>query len=448
MRFDDYADVLERELAEEAREHARDERYHFLGPVKVELIEDPRLRKGDLEVEASIKEGEGGRVGALVLHDGRRITLGADAFVDRAPRRLRPRDRRPTGLPAPRRDPPRARRLPPRRPRLAERHVGQRRAREEPRADRRGRRSASARCPSGSRRRSGRIACPKACSPSSSSASSRCSTCSCSGWCASCGSSSSPTKVAVPVAPAGAGADRPPPYRQADQGRRRRAVARRCCTCSTHRRARGEVYAIDEEVTVGRAPGCGVVLEDDTFVSQVHARLFRRGRETYVEDLGSTNGTIVNGERIDEVTRLSPRRPGAVRQHPRGDHQVSGMKLVPGGATDQGQVRDCERGRLRRRPPPPAVRRRRRHGRSPRRRGRERDRARGAAGRRSRRAPASATRSPSANAAVFTARPPATTSSRAWARRSPHGPRRRRRAHRPRRRLPRLPRCATASCAS
>jgi pSer/pThr/pTyr-binding forkhead associated (FHA) protein len=66
----------------------------------------------------------------------------------------------------------------------------------------------------------------------------------------------------------------------------------------------GEVYTITEEVTVGRAPGCGVVLDDDTFVSQVHARLFQRGRETYVEDLGSTNGTLVNGVRISEVTRL------------------------------------------------------------------------------------------------------------------------------------------------
>jgi hypothetical protein len=80
-RFDDYADVLERELAEEAREHARSDGYHFVGPVAVELVEDPRLRRGDLEVEASIKEGPGGRVGALVLADGRRITLGAEPFV-------------------------------------------------------------------------------------------------------------------------------------------------------------------------------------------------------------------------------------------------------------------------------------------------------------------------------------------------------------------------------
>jgi pSer/pThr/pTyr-binding forkhead associated (FHA) protein len=66
----------------------------------------------------------------------------------------------------------------------------------------------------------------------------------------------------------------------------------------------GESYPLTEEVSVGRAGGCGVVLDDDTFVSQVHARLYRRGRETYVEDLGSTNGTFVNGERITEVTRL------------------------------------------------------------------------------------------------------------------------------------------------
>jgi pSer/pThr/pTyr-binding forkhead associated (FHA) protein len=66
----------------------------------------------------------------------------------------------------------------------------------------------------------------------------------------------------------------------------------------------GEAYALNEELSVGRAPGCAVVLDNDTFVSQVHARLFRRGRETYVEDLGSTNGTYVNGQRIAEVTRL------------------------------------------------------------------------------------------------------------------------------------------------
>ena len=65
-----------------------------------------------------------------------------------------------------------------------------------------------------------------------------------------------------------------------------------------------EIFPLDDEVTVGRAPGCGVVLTEDTFVSQVHARVFRRNKETLVEDLASTNGTFVNGERIDKITRI------------------------------------------------------------------------------------------------------------------------------------------------
>ncbi len=80
LRFDEYADVLETELATEARDHARVERYHFIGPVAVRLVEDPELRKGDLEIESAFKEGDGGRVGALVLTDGRRIPLGEEIF--------------------------------------------------------------------------------------------------------------------------------------------------------------------------------------------------------------------------------------------------------------------------------------------------------------------------------------------------------------------------------
>ena len=66
----------------------------------------------------------------------------------------------------------------------------------------------------------------------------------------------------------------------------------------------GETFPLDDEITVGRAAGCAVVLAEDTFASQVHARVFRRGGETYVEDLGSTNGTYVNGERVGEATRV------------------------------------------------------------------------------------------------------------------------------------------------
>jgi pSer/pThr/pTyr-binding forkhead associated (FHA) protein len=66
---------------------------------------------------------------------------------------------------------------------------------------------------------------------------------------------------------------------------------------------RGETFTLDDELTVGRGGGCGVVL-DDTFVSQVHARVFRRDGDVYVEDLGSRNGTLLNGNPLDGTERV------------------------------------------------------------------------------------------------------------------------------------------------
>ncbi|MEX0665538.1 MAG: FHA domain-containing protein [Acidimicrobiia bacterium] len=67
---------------------------------------------------------------------------------------------------------------------------------------------------------------------------------------------------------------------------------------------KGETYPLNDELTVGRGGGCGVVLPDDQFVSTVHARLFRRGDDLFVEDLGSRNGTFVNGKPVQAPTRL------------------------------------------------------------------------------------------------------------------------------------------------
>jgi hypothetical protein len=80
---------------------------------------------------------------------------------------------------------------------------------------------------------------------------------------------------------------------------------------------RGETHTIDREVTVGRGGGCALVLSDDTYVSQLHARLFQQNGEGYVEDLGSTNGTYVNGKQIQGVTRLR-----------RGDHVQFGQTVA------------------------------------------------------------------------------------------------------------------------
>jgi pSer/pThr/pTyr-binding forkhead associated (FHA) protein len=61
---------------------------------------------------------------------------------------------------------------------------------------------------------------------------------------------------------------------------------------------KGREFPVAAEVTVGRAGGCAVLLTDDTFVSQLHARLFRRDKDLFVEDLGSTNGTFLNGRKV------------------------------------------------------------------------------------------------------------------------------------------------------
>jgi nucleotide-binding universal stress UspA family protein len=75
-RFSSFAEALARELAEAARQHARDEGYQFVGPVTVTLVPDDSLKTGDFDVVAEMAEGEGGHVGSLVLPDGRRVALG------------------------------------------------------------------------------------------------------------------------------------------------------------------------------------------------------------------------------------------------------------------------------------------------------------------------------------------------------------------------------------
>lgn len=66
----------------------------------------------------------------------------------------------------------------------------------------------------------------------------------------------------------------------------------------------GMTFDLGQELTVGRASGCGISI-DDTFVSSLHARIFRRGDVYVVEDLGSTNGTFLNGGRLGVPTVIT-----------------------------------------------------------------------------------------------------------------------------------------------
>ncbi len=59
----------------------------------------------------------------------------------------------------------------------------------------------------------------------------------------------------------------------------------------------GLVYPVNEQLTIGRSASCDVTL-DDTFVSSQHARVAKTDAGLVVSDLGSTNGTYVNREKV------------------------------------------------------------------------------------------------------------------------------------------------------
>ena len=61
-------------------------------------------------------------------------------------------------------------------------------------------------------------------------------------------------------------------------------------------------------VTMGRSSECDIPLEDD-YASGRHARLFPQGTRWFLEDLGSTNGTFVDGKRITSATPLRIGQP-------------------------------------------------------------------------------------------------------------------------------------------
>jgi hypothetical protein len=59
----------------------------------------------------------------------------------------------------------------------------------------------------------------------------------------------------------------------------------------------GERIDLFGGVTIGRAGEADVRIED-RFASGVHCRIYSRGNAYYAEDMGSTNGTYLNGERM------------------------------------------------------------------------------------------------------------------------------------------------------
>jgi len=79
-RFGRFVEVLSKELADAAKEHAKSERYVFVGPVEVTIGWDPDLAPSSYDIVSEVKEGEEQPSAWIVLPDGRRVGI-ADEIV-------------------------------------------------------------------------------------------------------------------------------------------------------------------------------------------------------------------------------------------------------------------------------------------------------------------------------------------------------------------------------
>ncbi len=69
---------------------------------------------------------------------------------------------------------------------------------------------------------------------------------------------------------------------------------------------RGVTIALGDEITLGRDENCTISIQDDTYVSTLHLRIYSYDGQPMIEDLGSTNGTFHNGTRMHGTKLLQP----------------------------------------------------------------------------------------------------------------------------------------------
>ena len=67
----------------------------------------------------------------------------------------------------------------------------------------------------------------------------------------------------------------------------------------------GQEYRFNRSLAIGREKTNEIVLNLDKYISRRHARVLINDPDVFLEDLGSTNGTFVRGEKVHRREVLS-----------------------------------------------------------------------------------------------------------------------------------------------
>jgi hypothetical protein len=95
----------------------------------------------------------------------------------------------------------------------------------------------------------------------------------------------------------------PSPRRRASPAPRRDGGAPRLIVVAAMGHEPGRTFDVGDGAMFGRADGADIHVEDQ-FASSSHARIYDRGGAMYLEDMGSTNGTYLNGRKVKSAEPL------------------------------------------------------------------------------------------------------------------------------------------------